>query len=128
MNYIAALTLTRKIILLQFLSDCGVKTRPSKAKVLMRKIFPISHSIIYYNQKAEKSFCGTKVTEGPETPEGPHSSSVLSRFLSDWVFFRSLSDRVLFVVLSDRFLSWVISPLFPVCRYFFIKRCYHFLN
>ena len=32
MNYIAALTLTRKIILLQFLSDYGM--RASKAKVL----------------------------------------------------------------------------------------------
>ena len=35
MNYIAALTLTTKIILLQFSSDCGIKTRPSKAKVLI---------------------------------------------------------------------------------------------
>ena len=33
-NYIAALTLSRKIILPLFLSGCGVKMRPSKAKVL----------------------------------------------------------------------------------------------
>ena len=56
MNYIAALTLTKKITLLQFFSDCAVKTRPSKAKVLIRKFFPITHSIIYYNLKAKKSF------------------------------------------------------------------------
>ena len=62
MNYIAALTLTRKITSLQFLSDCGVKTRSSRAKDLRWKIFPITHFIMYYNEK---------VIEGPETPEGP---------------------------------------------------------
>ena len=45
-----------------------------------------------------------------------------------------LSDRLLFEFLvtdsskgsSVRDLSWVVSPVFPVCRYFFIKRCHHF--
>ena len=60
MNYIAALTLMKKIILLQFLSDCDMKMRPSKAKVLIWKFFPITHSIIYYNQKAKKSFLRRK--------------------------------------------------------------------
>ena len=35
MNYIAALTLTRKIILLQFSRDCGLTKRLSNATVLI---------------------------------------------------------------------------------------------
>ena len=46
----------KNFFLLQFLNDYGVKRRPSKAKVLIWKFFPITHSIIYYNQKAKKSF------------------------------------------------------------------------
>ena len=34
-NYIVLLKLTKKIILLQYLSECGVKTRSSKAKILV---------------------------------------------------------------------------------------------
>ena len=34
MNYVALLMLTRKTILLQFLIDCDMKTRPSKVKIL----------------------------------------------------------------------------------------------
>ena len=68
MNYIAALTLTRKIILLQFLSDYGM--RASKAKVLKWKYFSITHSITYCDQKVKKNFCGAKVIEDLENPKG----------------------------------------------------------
>ena len=96
MNYIAALALTRKIILLQFLSDCGVDTRSFKAKVLTWKFFPITHSIIYYNQKAKKSFFAAekslgilkllRVLSGRVIFKVILSNSVIFRFLSDWVF------------------------------------------
>ena len=56
MNYIVALTLTRKTILFQVLSDCDVKTRPFK-----RMFFPIIHSFIYYNKKAKKRFLWCKI-------------------------------------------------------------------
>ena len=83
------------------------------------------------------------------------SDSVFFRFLSDLVFFRCLSDRVLFMVLSDRvffmvlsdrvlfessvidslkgslviYSSFGLSILFSrYCRYFYIKRCYHFFQ
>ena len=65
MNYIAALMLTRKI------SGCDMKTRPSKVKDLIWKIFP--HQPLYHTvtKKPERVICGTKVTDGPETPESP---------------------------------------------------------
>ena len=71
MNYIAALTLTRKIILLQFLGDCGVKTRPSKAKVLYEKFSPSATLSCAITKKSKRVFCGAKVIEDPEPPEGP---------------------------------------------------------
>ena len=71
MNYIATLTFTRKIVLLQFLSDCSTKTMPSKTKISIWKFFPIIHPIIYHHQKAKKNFHEAKVIEGPEAPKGP---------------------------------------------------------
>ena len=71
MNYIAALKLTRKIILVQFLSDCGVKIRPCKTKFLFEN-FPPSSTLSYTITKVPKrDFCGEKVIEDPETTEGP---------------------------------------------------------
>ena len=70
MNYIAALTLTRKTILFQFLSDCGVKGRPSKAKVLYENFSP-SPTLSYTITKKPKNKICAKIIEGPKTPEGP---------------------------------------------------------
>ena len=56
MSYIAVWTFTRKTILLQFLSDCDLKMRPSKGKILIWKFFPATHSIMYYNKKSQKEF------------------------------------------------------------------------
>ena len=137
MNYIAALKLTRKIILVQFLSDCGVKIRPCKTKVLIWKFSPIIHTIIYYNQSAKKRFLRRKSYWGSWNYWG---SSVIGSSLTSLLILFSLTSSVILFSLgfsvigsflqSDglfkRVLSWVISPLFPVCWYFFIKRCYHF--
>ena len=72
MNCIAALTLTKKIIFLQVLSDGSVKTRPSKDKILIWKLFPsltLSYTIAI---KQKRVFLPQKKSlEGPETPEGP---------------------------------------------------------
>ena len=55
MNYIAiTLTLPRKIIFLQFVSDCDVKTRLSRPNFSSEKFSPSTHSVIYYNQKAKR--------------------------------------------------------------------------
>ena len=70
MNYIAALKLTRKIILLQFLSDCGVKTRPSKNKVLISKFSPSPTLSYTITKKTKNVFYDAKVFEGPKPPEG----------------------------------------------------------
>ena len=72
MNYIAALMLTKNNILLQFLSDCGVKTSPSKAKSSYMKNFSPSPTLSYtITKKPKRIFCGAKIIEGPETPESP---------------------------------------------------------
>ena len=48
-----------------------MKTRPSKTKILISEFTPINHSIIYHYQRSQKKFfCGAKVIEGPEAPEG----------------------------------------------------------
>ena len=55
MNYIAiTLTLTRKIILLQFVSGCDVKTRLSRPRFSSEKFFPNTHSFRHYNQKTKR--------------------------------------------------------------------------
>ena len=109
MNYTAALKLTRKIILLQFLSDCGVKTRPSQNKVLISKFSPSPTLSYNITKKTKKVFYGAKFFKVLKLLR-VHSGrvlfrvlrdSVVFRFLSDWVFFRFLfllvlSDRVLF--------------------------------
>ena len=110
MNYIAALMLTRKSVSLQFLSDAGVKMRPSKAKVPERNFFPITHSIVHYNTISQKDFFATQKSLrvlklsnllSERVLSSVLSDSVLFRFLSDWVFFRFLTDKVLFKVFSD---------------------------
>ena len=112
MNYIAGLKFMKKIIFLQFLSDCNVKTRSVKTKVLKLIIIPITHSIIYHNQKAKKSFFATQkslrvpklLRDSDKVLLRVLSDSVLFRFLSGTDFFKCLSDSVLF-----RFLSkWVL--------------------
>ena len=94
MNYIALLTFGRKILQLQFLKDCSMKTRPSKAKILIKKFIHITHSIIYHHQKAKKRFRDAKVIQGPKPPN----------FFNDRVLFRVFSDGVLFSILSDNVL------------------------
>ena len=89
MNYIAALPLTKKVILLQFLRDCGVKTRLSKAKVLSYKV--LSYTI---TKKLKRVFAAQKLLRVLK----------LQRVLSVRVLFVVISDRVLFMALSDRVL------------------------
>ena len=92
MSYIAVWKFTRKTILLQFLSDCGLKMRPSKGKILIWKFFPATHSIMYYNKKSQKEFfAAQKVLRVVK----------LLRILSDRAICRALSGSVLFRFLSD---------------------------
>ena len=69
MNYIVALR--GKIILLQFLSDCGVKTRSSRVKLLHENFYPSPTLSYTITKKSKRGFCGAKVIGDPETPEGP---------------------------------------------------------
>ena len=124
----------------------------SRTKFL-HKNFPSSLTLSYtITKKPKQKFC-VKVIEGPKTPEGLSdrvffrilSDSVPFRFFSNFSFLDSLdfsvvgsslwssvtggplwvhSDRLFKMFLSDRFLYCVISPLFPVCQYFLIKRWY----
>ena len=56
MNYVAALILTRKVILFQFVSDYAKKRGFLKPKFLFEVFFAIAHSILYYNKKDKKRF------------------------------------------------------------------------
>ena len=136
MNYIAALTLTKKILLLQFLSECSIEARPSKNKIFKWKSIPSTYPFIYHHQKAKTTFFATQKLlrfmrllrvlrdrvpfkvfgEGflfrVITKRGNFrvlSDSVLLRFLCDKVFFRFLSGRVLFRFLSGRVLFRVLN-------------------
>ena len=95
-----------RMILLQFLSDSGVKTRPRfQGQDSGMKIFP--HHLLYHMLKPKSQ---EKILVAPRSlrvlkillffsdrvPFRAHSDSVLFIFLGDWVFFRFLSDRVLF--------------------------------
>ena len=88
MNYIAALTFTKKILLLQFLNDCGMKMRPSKTKILIQKYISIRpNSIIYYHQKNKKRFLWHKSHWGSWSS---WESSVIGVSLASLVFEYSL--------------------------------------
>ena len=81
-----------KKFLLQFSSECDAKTRPSKAKVLIWKFFPITHSIIYYNLKAKNSFSRCKSHWGSLNLWG---SLVIESFLGPSVIMFSLGFSVM---------------------------------
>ena len=68
MNYIVALTLSRKIILLQFLSDRGVKFFENFS---YGNFFPSPILSYTITKKPKKNFCGEKAMEGTKTPDGP---------------------------------------------------------
>ena len=131
MNYVALLMLTRKTILLQFLIDCDMKTRPSKVQILTWLFSPITHSIVYYNQNYSYTLhilfhSKTKITLF-HLPSFPfirfHSlyHSLSFAIICYHSFYHSLSLAVIrchsqsFVVTRCHFLSLVVT-------------CYHLLS
>ena len=91
MNYIAALTLTKKILLLQFLSECSIEARPSKNKIFKWKSIPSTYPFIYHHQKAKTTFFATQ------------------KLLRVMRLLRVLLDRVPFKVFGEGFLFRVIT-------------------
>lgn len=107
-NYIGALTLTRNNLELRFLKDFSMKTRPSKSKILLWKLIPITHSLYSTTKKPKRVSSNTKVIEGHEPPTAS-SLEALIRVLSNGVLFRMLSDKVLFRILRDIVLFRVVA-------------------
>ena len=100
MNYIAALTLSRKIVLLQFLSDRGMKTFENFSYGNFSPSPILSYAITKKPKKKPWWVLKLLRVLRDRVLFRVLSDSVLFRFLGDLVFFRSLSDRVLFMVLS----------------------------
>ena len=105
-NYIAGLTLPRKIILLQFLSDC--KRSLLRSKFLYENFSPSPTLSYTITKKLKKKFAARKPLRllkllralSDRVLFAVLSDSVLFRFLSDLVFLRFLGDRVLSDILE----------------------------
>ena len=85
-----------------------MKTRPSKSKILLWKLIPITHSLYSTTKKPKRVSSNTKVIEGHEPPTAS-SLEALIRVLSNGVLFRMLSDKVLFRILRDIVLFRVVA-------------------
>ena len=143
MNYIVAWRLREKFFSFIFQVTGSMDIRPSKTKVFIWKFITITHSIIYHNRKAKKSFFAAQ-----------KSLRVLKllRIFIDRLFLRfhsyigsslafsligfSLGSSVIGSslipqwkgFLRDPQFFWLINALFPPCRYFFYQIVLFFIK